>query len=217
MRHIAGMNAWLDVTVPVHPGMVRWPGDPIVKVSRRLDMARGDDINLSMISMGAHTGTHIDAPGHFLRFGKSIDQMPFSAMVGPARVIEIRDPESIKVVELATHRIRRGERILFRTRNSRRCWRAKHFVKDYVHISREGARFLAARQVAIIGVDYLSVGGFKEEGHEVHLTLLGAGVWLIEGLDLSRVRSGRYDLIALPLKMKGADGAPARVLLRKRA
>jgi arylformamidase len=195
--------------------MAHWPGDPGVKVKRRLDMDDGDEVNLSTISMGAHTGTHMDAPVHFIRSGKAIDQMPLSSVIGPARVIEIRDPESIKVAELRPHRVRRGERILFKTVNSKRCWRTDNFVKDYVYVSLEAARLLAARRVRSVGIDYLSVGGFKKDGHETHIALLKAGVWLIEGLDLSQVTAGRYDLFALPLRIDGADGAPARVLLRK--
>jgi arylformamidase len=195
--------------------MAHWPGDPSVKVKRRLDMDHGDDVNLSTISMGAHTGTHMDAPVHFIRSGKAIDRMPLASVIGPARVIEIRDPESIEVEELRSHRVRRGERILFKTVNSERCWRTDSFFRDYVHISLEAARLLAARRVRSVGVDYLSVGGFKKDSHETHIVLLKAGVWLIEGLDLSQVRAGRYDLLALPLKIEGGDGAPARVLVRK--
>ena len=209
-------RGWIDVSVPVRSGMVHWPGDPTVRVRRRLDMASGDDVNLSAISMGAHTGTHMDAPVHFVRSGKAIDQMPLSAVIGPARVIEIQDRESIKAEELRPHRIRRNERILFKTVNSRRCWSTDSFVKDYVYVSLEAARFLAARRVKTIGVDYLSVGDFKKNSHKIHVALLKAGVWLIEGLDLSRVKAGAYDLIALPLRIKGCDGAPARVLLRRR-
>jgi len=207
-------RGWMDVSIPIRSGMVHWPGDPSVRVRRRLNMDGGDDVNLSTISMGAHTGTHMDAPLHFVRSGKSIDQMPLSAIIGSARVIQIKDPELIKVEELRPHRLHRGERVLFKTVNSHRCWRTDTFVKNYVHISLEAGRFLAARRVRAVGVDYLSVGGFKKDSHETHIALLRAGVWLIEGLDLSRVKAGRYDLIALPLRIEGSDGAPARVLLK---
>lgn len=205
----------MDVSVPLRTGMVHWPRDPGARIKRRLDMDRGDDVNLSVISMGAHTGTHMDAPVHFIPRGEAIDRMPLSAVIGPARVIGVRDRESIKVGELRPHRIRRGERILFKTVNSKRCWDSDKFIKDYVHISLEAARFLAARRVSTVGIDYLSVGDFEKHSHEIHITLLKAGIWLIEGLDLSRVRPGSYDMIALPLRIEGCDGAPARVVLRK--
>jgi arylformamidase len=194
--------------------MVHWPGDPPVQIKRVHDLDRGDSHNLSEISMGSHTGTHMDAPLHFLQKGISIDRMPLDATVGRARVIEIQDNESIKREELLSHRIRRGERILFKTRNSSRVWQTGTFVEDFVFISNEAAHFLVECGVRAIGIDYLSIGGFKRGGSEVHRTLLQGGVWIIEGLDLSSVSPGRYELICLPLKLEQADGAPARAILR---
>lgn len=156
----------------------------------------------------------MDAPLHFVRQGIGIDKLPLNTTVGRARVIEIQDTESIKPEELARHRIRRGERILFKTRNSSRGWQTDTFIEDFVFISKEAARFLAERKVRVVGVDYLSVGGFKRDGIETHRTLLEGGVWIIEGLDLSNVKPGKYDLICLPLKIEQGDGAPARAILR---
>ena len=164
--------------------------------------------------MGSHTGTHMDAPAHFLRGGRPMDRMPLEAVVGPARVIPVHDPEVIGVEELRSHRIRRGERILFKTRNSGRCWKSGAFVRDFVCLTAESARFLAVLRPRCIGVDYLSVGGYKRDGAQVHRALLGAGIWIIEGLNLAGVRPGRYELICLPLKISGGDGAPARAVLR---
>src|SRR4051812_22487802 len=126
---------WIDISVPVRSGMVHWPGDPEIKVERIRDMARGEVCNVSHLTLGAHTGTHMDAPLHFIREGKSMDQLPFGATVGPARVIEIRDLESIKIEELP--RIKAGDRILFKTRNSRASWKRDAFDEDFVYISRE--------------------------------------------------------------------------------
>jgi arylformamidase len=134
--------------------------------------------------------------------------------MGRARVIEIEDGESIKVEELQKHDIRRDERILFKTRNSSHVWREVDFAEDFVHMSIEAARFLVERGVSLIGVDYLSVGGYKKDGSEVHQTLLQAGIWLIEGLDLSKVSAGEYDLVCLPLKIVDGDGAPARAVVK---
>jgi arylformamidase len=135
-------------------------------------------------------------------------------MVGRARVIEILDTESIKREELLQHRIRRGECILFQTSNSSYVWQTDDFIEDFVFISDDAALFLAERGVRLVGVDYLSVGSFKRGGSYVHRTLLSGGVWIIEGLNLSGVKQGKYDLICLPLKLDDCDGAPARAILR---
>jgi arylformamidase len=205
---------WVDISVTLRNGMVHWPGDPPINIKRVKDIEHGDTANLSMISMGAHSGTHIDAPFHFIKQGIGIDKMPLNTTVGRARVIEIHDSQSIKPEELAHHRIRGGERILFKTRNSSRGCQTDTFIEDFVFISDEAARFLVECGVRVVGVDYLSVGGFKRGGSYVHKTLLEGGAWLIEGLDLSQVSPGKYDLICLPLKLDHGDGAPARAILR---
>jgi arylformamidase len=205
---------WIDVSVPIYTGMAHWPDNPPIVVERMLDMERGDTANVSKLSLGAHTGTHMDAPLHFLRDGAGIDTMPFAATLGPARVIEIADPVAIKPVELAAHAIQAGERILFKTSNSMRCWQTGEFVEDFVYITADAASFLAAHDVRTVGVDYLSVGGFRADGAATHQALLQAGIWVIEGLNLSQVRAGTYELICLPLRLMNADGAPARAILR---
>jgi arylformamidase len=211
---IATMD-WIDISVTVKTGMVHWPGDRPVLIERSQDMERGDDMNLSAISMGSHSGTHIDAPLHFIRTGKSLLEMPFNSTIGPARVLEIADPRSVKPEELAPHDIRSGERILFRTRNSERCWKTDSFIEDFVYISTEAARFLVEKGVRAVGIDYLSVGAYGKDGGETHRILLEAGVWIIESLDLSGVAPGDYELICLPLKVLNSEGAPARAVLRK--
>lgn len=208
-------QSWLDVSVTLYSGMVHWPDNPLVQFERMLDMERGDVCNVSTLSMGSHTGTHMDAPLHFVRGGKGLDEMPLDATIGLARVIEIHDPESIKPDELRSQAIQRGERILFKTQNSARCWNTDSFVEDFVSISPEAAQYLASLQIQTVGVDYLSVGGFKEGGPETHRALLEAGIWIIEGLNLAQVSPGLYDLICLPIKVAHSDGAPARAILRK--
>jgi len=205
---------WIDVTVGVREGMPHWPGDAAYKMKRKLNMEKGDRCNLSFLSLGAHTGTHMDAPLHFVNRAESIEKMPIDAVVGPARVIAIKDRESIKADELRGHRIRKGERILFKTQNSRSAWKSKKFVKDFVHIRCDAAELLAQRGVRTVGVDYLSVGGYMRDGVETHQAMLGAGMWLIEGLDLSKVKPGKVELICLPLKLVGCEGAPARAIVR---
>ena len=205
---------WIDISLPLRDAMVHWPGDPPVSIRRVKDIEQGDTVSLSVISMGAHSGTHLDAPIHFVKKGKGVDDIPLDTVVGRARVIEIKDPESIKPEELAGHHIRRGERILFKTQNSSSAWQTNVFVEDFVFISDAAADFLVDRGVRLVGVDYLSVGSFKHGGSNVHSTLLSGGVWIIEGLNLSNVTPGNYDLICLPLRIVAGDGAPARAILR---
>jgi arylformamidase len=205
---------WIDVSVTLRTGMVNWPGDPPARISLALDMERGDPCTVSLLEMGAHTGTHMDAPAHFVRGGIGIDDMPVDAAIGSARVIPILDRTSIKTDELVRHHIRRGERVLFKTHNSAHCWDTDHFIEDFVYLSASAAQYLADRQVRLVGVDYFSVGGFRAEGVETHQALLKAGIWIIEGLNLKQVGPGRVQLVCLPLKIAGGDGAPARALVR---
>ena len=207
-------KGWIDVSVPLRTGMVHWPDNPSVRIERMLDLEHGDAANVSTLSMGSHTGTHMDAPLHFVRGSKGLDEMPLEATIGQARVIEIHDAESVKPEELRPHHIRGGERILFKTQNSSRRWHEEAFIEDFVYVSQEAARYLATQEVLTIGTDYLSVGGFLKDGVETHQALLEAGIWVIEGLDLSQVEPGEYELICLPLKVERGDGAPARAILR---
>jgi len=209
-------SQWIDVSVTLRTGMVSWPGDPPARISHALDMEKGDPCTVSLLEMGAHTGTHMDAPAHFVRGGPGIDTMPLAAAIGSARVISIRDRTSIKPDELVRHSIRRGERVLFKTHNSDHCWDTDSFFEDFVYLSVTAAQYLVERQVRLVGIDYLSVGGFSADGKETHQALLNAGIWLIEGLNLKRVRPGRVQLVCLPLKIAGADGAPCRAIVRQR-
>ncbi len=204
---------WIDVTIPLKSGMVHWPNDPEVKIRRIKDMNKKDHCNVSHLSLGSHTATHMDSPLHFLRDGRSLDQMPLTATVGPAKVFIIRDQEAIKVKEIKRLKMRKGDRILFKTTNSNRCWRSNRFFEDFVYMTKEAAQFLAEQGVQTIGVDYLSVGGFKKDGIQTHQILLKKGIWIIEGLNLAKIKEGKYDLICLPLKIFNSDGAPARVIL----
>ena len=207
-------RGWIDVSVGLRNGLVPWPGDEPFRLERVCDVERGDAYTLSTISLSAHAGTHMDAPRHYLRRGRPIDAMPFDATVGPARVLSIRSRASIDLDDLRPHRIRPGERLLFKTRNSARL-RATRFFEDYVAVSSDAARYLASRRIRAVGIDGPSIGSF-EGGAETHRILLAAGIWIIEGLDLSRTSAGSYDLICLPLRVVGGDGAPARAILKLR-
>lgn len=210
----AANEGWIDVSVPLRNGMVHWPDNPPVQIERMLDIESGDVANVSKLAMGSHTGTHMDAPLHFIRMGKGLEEMPLTATIGRARVIEVHDPESVKPEDLRPHEIRRGERILLKTRNSAQCWQTDAFVEDFVYISQEAARYLASCGIQTVGIDYLSVGGFWRDGVETHQALLEAEIWVIEGLNLAEVEPGEYELICLPLKVERGDGAPARAVLR---
>jgi len=207
-------SPWIDVSVTLKNGMVGWPGDPVARISHVLELERGDPCTVSLLEMGAHSGTHMDAPAHFVAGGVGIDQMPVDAAIGPARIIAIDDRESITLDELEPHQIQPGERILFKTHNSDRVWETGPFAEDFVYLSAPAARYLVERHVGLVGIDYLSVGGFGADGVETHQALLNAGIWVIEGLYLNGVPPGAVDLICLPLKIAGGDGAPARALVR---
>jgi arylformamidase len=194
----------IDISTPIHPGMTVWPGDPAVTVS----MEPFEHGQLTSLAMSAHTGTHIDAPLHFIAGGQSIDQMPLDATVGPCRVVEIADSVAIRSREVPA--LRPGERVLFKTANS---LREGAFDEHFVYLAAECARRLVDEGVRAVGIDYLSIGGFHQDLVETHRILLGAGVWVIEGLRLAHVSAGEYELICLPLKVVGADGAPARAML----
>ena len=206
---------WVDISVPLRTGMVHWPGDPEPTFERISEIEQGADANVTLCRMSAHTGTHMDAPGHFLHGHAGIDQFPIGTGIGRARVISLpAECRAIGPAELENRGIARESRILLKTANSRRRWDNLDFQTDFVGITAAGARYLADAGVALVGVDYLSVGRFRGDGVETHKILLSAGIWLLEGLDLVNVADGEYELVCLPLRIEGADGAPARVVLR---
>jgi arylformamidase len=209
----ASEEPWIDVSVPIRGGMLHWPGNPEVVVEQTEDLRRGDVATVSSLSLGVHTGTHVDAPVHFLIDGTGVDSIALERLIGPARVLDMGDIARIQPGDLERQDIRAGDRVLFKTRNSR-YWKEKGFRPDYTSLTPEAARWLAERGVRTIGIDYLSVGA-TDSGPETHRPLLAAGIGVIEGLDLSRVEAGLYDLICLPLRLEGLDGAPARVVLRR--
>jgi len=211
---MARTRDWIDVSVPVRSGMVHWPDDPEVTLERTKSIAEGEEANLTRIDMSAHTGTHMDAPLHFFDEDPGMEALPLDSVIGPARVVRIEGEEPIDRGHVEELDLRAGERVLFRTTNSDRPWWERDFDPGFVHISLEAAELLGEAAVALVGVDYLSVGGYESDGTETHRALLGAGIWIVEGLDLSGVEPGDYELICLPVKLVGSDGAPARALLR---
>ncbi len=178
-------------------------------------MRAGGEYNLSSFSTSAHIGTHMDAPRHFVADGVSMDGLPFDAVIGYARVVAIQNPRTITTEDLESAQIQPGERILFRTANSDRVWHDQPFNERFIALDAPAASYLAERRPMLIGVDYLSVGAYESDGAETHRFLLGAGIWVIEGLDLHEVEPGTYELICLPLRIAGVEGAPARAILRR--
>jgi len=205
-----------DITVPIAEGMPLWPGDPAVRLERVKSIKKGDPCNVSSLSMGMHTGTHIDAPFHYLDRGAKIDSVPLETLNGPCRVIEVDAGPLIERRHLEDAGIRKGGRVLFKTRNSG-LWRKGNtgFNEDFVALGLSAAEYLAERGVILAGIDYLSIEAFPAgEGNPVHKELLRNSIVVLEGLDLSAVPAGRYDLVCLPLKISGAEGAPVRAFLR---
>jgi arylformamidase len=203
-----------DISLSISELFVTWPGDPSISVTQVSHLDRGDHATISRLEMGAHTGTHVDAPAHFVPGGAGVDTLDLNTLVGLALVAEVRDADVLTADVLAELAIPLGtERVLFRTRNSD-LWAQgrREFDENFVAISEDGARWLVGRGIRLVGVDYLSVAPFGAS-RPTHEMLLQAGVVVLEGLNLNGIRPGMYQLVCLPLKIEGADGAPARAIL----
>lgn len=203
-----------DISLTVHPEMVVWPGDPKVAITRQRKIEDGANSNVSVIEMSAHTGTHVDAPYHFLLEGDTVENLALKTLTGRAYVLHLPNVDEISAAVLEQAEIPpRTRRLLFRTRNSD-LWanRSAGFQTDFVGISADGAQFLVDRGVKLVGVDYLSAAPYQRS-RPTHEVLLKSGAVILEGLDLSQVSQGRYTLYCLPLKLAGSDGSPARAIL----
>jgi arylformamidase len=207
---------WLDISAPINPSMPTFEGDPPVEFELVKSLAGGDVCNLTRIDMGAHTGTHIDAPIHFVPGGAGSETIAIDAVVGPAWVVDAREQRGpITADDLARMAIPPAEtRILFRTSNSL-LWEQPGFQTGFVGLDASASEVLAGRPTTLVGIDYLSIAPFGDPT-PTHVALLSAGVVVLEGLDLRAVEPGPYELLCLPLRIVGSDGAPARALLRRR-
>ena len=210
---------WIDATATLDPSTTPvYQGDAPMKFDFLHDMRKGDSFTLSVYSLGAHSGTHIDAPMHFIRDGASIDQVPLAPLIGPARIIDI--PENIQAIssaELSRHEWRGAERVIFRTRSALGGWmHSATFHRDFAYIAPDAAQQLAEAGVKLVGVDYISAEQFGAPAPLAHRALLGKGIPIVEGLQLDDVPAGDYDLIVLPMKVGAHEGAPARAILRRR-
>ena len=209
---------WIDVTATLDPARTPvYEGDAPLKFDFLKDMRKGDKLTLSAYSMGAHSGTHIDAPMHFIADGAPIDQVALDPLMGAARVIDIPDSvRAIDATELNRHDWRGAKRVLFRTRSTLRGWMDSAFHRDFAYIAPDAAQLLADAGVVLVGVDYISAEQFGAPAPRTHQILLGRGIPIVEGLDLRPVHAGDYDLIVLSIKVRGHEGAPARAIVRAR-
>ena len=209
----------IDVSVPIHPGMLTYPGDPTASVDRVVDMGQGETSNLSVLSMSTHTGTHVDPPIHFVADGATIDRVPLNVTVGPTVVVDMRGVQMIGERELEDAGLPDDtERVLFITDWSARWGEdPSAFPASYTALALEGARWLVERGIRLVGTDFISIEDADAGGgtYPVHRELLGAGVVIVEGLDLREAPAGRYTLWCLPLKIRDGDGGPARAILVK--
>lgn len=215
----AKSSGWLDATATLDPATTPvYEGDAPMNFEFLKDMRKGDALTLSKYSLGAHSGTHIDAPMHFVRDGASIDKVPLEPLIGPARIIDIADGvQAINAAELNRHRWKGTPRVIFRTRSSLRGWmKSSTFHRDFAYIAPDAAQLLANAGVQLVGIDYISAEQFGAPAPMTHRILLGKGIPIVEGLALEGIRPGDYDLIVLPMKVAGHEGAPARAVLRKR-
>jgi arylformamidase len=204
----------IDVSVPLDGNLPTYPGNAPFHLEPTKRMAHGGSSNLSTLHMSAHAGTHVDAPRHFFDDGPAVDALPLEMLMGRARVIEVVSRRGIGPEELSATDLSEDVRVLIKTANSR-WWGDAEFHQDYVGVTEAGAKHLVDRGIKVLGVDYLSVEEFKKPGAPAHHVLLGGGTIVIEGLNLRDVEPGVYEMFCLPLRLVGADGAPARVVLRR--
>lgn len=209
------VTRYFDVSVPVLDQGLVYPGNPAIRIAPSSEISKGASSNLSLISFGSHTGTHVDAPKHFFDAGSTVDRLPLNALVGPALVIALPDDVmSVTADHLKRHPLDGVERVLIRTRNSGFI-REREFHPDFTFLAPDGAEYVASIGVKLVGVDYLSVEQFHSGHHRTHRTLLERGIVIVEGLDLSGLEPGEYAFCCLPLRLEGLDGAPARAILMR--
>jgi len=200
-----------DLSVSIYPGMLKWIDDQDVELTQETAIRNGDAYNFSRLTCSTHIGTHIDAPYHFTTDGKTVDQLNLYDLIGEALVVQM-DTDTITADELRDVDLKKYKRILFKTRNSE-LLKSETFHKDYVALDYSAAELLVKNGVRVVGIDYLSIEMYETEEHPVHKLLTENGVIIIETLDLSKIEPGAYFLVALPLKLRNSEGAPARVVL----
>ncbi|MBN1580079.1 MAG: cyclase family protein [Anaerolineae bacterium] len=203
-----------DISLPISESSVVWPGDPSPQFTLLSNLNQGDNSTVTQLTMSAHTGTHVDAPRHFIAGGPGVDKLDLDALVGPSLVVDTGSAKLLTASVLNALNVPAGtERVLFKTSNSELwAYGEKTFYREFVALSLDGAQWLVRRQVKLVGIDYLSVAPYGNT-RPTHQALLAAGIVLLEGLNLNGIKQGVYQLYCLPLKIKGCDGAPARAIL----
>jgi arylformamidase len=204
----------LDVSVPLAPGLPTYPGNPVFELQPLKRIAEGGSSNVSRLVLGTHSGTHIDAPRHFIDDAPGVEGLRLDLLIGRARVVEVDKRGGITAAELEAAGLREDLRVLFKTPNSA-LWNSTTFHEDYTYLTEAAARYLVEQGVKVVGIDYLSVEQFKKAGAPAHHALLRSGAIVIEGLNLSEAEPGMYEMYCLPLLVAGGDGAPARVVLKR--
>ncbi len=207
------MSRIYDISVPIRSGGLVYPGNPEIEITLQQAVAKGAGANVSFIRFGSHTGTHADAARHFFDDGQTVDAIPLKRLIGPALLLSFADDlRAVTAADLQKHDLKGHTRVLLRTRNSA-LLSQKEFVQDYAYLAPDGAQYLVDNGVELVGIDYLSIEQFHSGHHKTHRTLLARSVVILEGLDLSVPAPGEYQLICLPLRIEGCDGAPARAVL----
>jgi len=206
-----------DITLPFSVGLPCWSGDPIPQIKKIKDMAKGDSCQVTHISTNIHAGTHIDAPLHFIEGGKDVASLSLDILLGKAFVVELTKADKISAKTLETANIPKDvTRLLLKTKNSHLWQDLNHsFRTDYVALTPDAAQWIVDSGIELVGIDYLSIELFGEKGHQTHKILLGNEVIVVEGLNLIEIKQGNYNLICLPIKLAGVEGAPARVILEE--
>ena len=207
--------AVIDVTIPLNSRIPTWPGSAGFRIRWAKRLKNGDDCNNSVFETDSHVATHIDAPYHFIENGETVDEISLDTLVGPCLVIDLPGVQKVSASELSAADIDASvSRLLIRTDNSRLWTNGQTaFTKNYAALTADAADWLVSREIKLVGIDYLSIGGYAD-GVRTHQILLNAGIVAVEGLNLWKVAPGMYELICLPIKVQGAEGAPARVILR---
>ncbi len=203
-----------DATLPIREGMITFPGDPPFSMKPLCLRQKGDSFNLAVLSMGTHLGTHVDPPAHYLDGAATVDQIPLDVLVGPGVILDMTGRKEVDRRALETSALENHVRVLMKTDNSAKLFDPE-FTEDYTHLTEDAAAYLVELGVQLIGTDYLSIERYDSPGAPVHLTLLKAGVLVVEGLYLADIPPGPCEIYCLPLRLQGADGAPARVLIRR--
>lgn len=209
------MKQWIDVSFPYYEGMAIYPGNPTYQREVVQDVSLGDSATVSKITMGTHTGTHIDAPLHVFKNGKSVDQILLERMNGRAKLLDLRGLQDITVGRLKAEKLCADDIVLLKTDNTER-FQGTQVLSDYVTLTYEAAEYLVEIGIKMVGIDYMTIErprGKRIEGMSVHRILLGADIVIVEGLDLRSITAEEYELFCFPQCLKGADGAPTRVVL----